>query len=370
MRVLITGGAGFIGSHTADLLLQKGYKVRILDNLSPKTHFGSWPDYLDEDIEKIKGDVRRKADWQKALDKVDAVIHLAAFMDLINDFSLFSEINTKGTSLLYEAIVKYNLPIKKVVIASSQFVYGEGRWHCPKHGEVYPKERKLNDLEKGHWDPVCPIGQEKISPLPNLEIHQNPQNAYSISKYTQELIGLRLGKLYDIPSVALRYSIVHGPRQSVKNFYSGALRIFAIQLLSERQPIVYEDGKQLRDYVSVFDVARANVLVLEDKRADFEVFNVGGGKGYSVLDLCNLIVNKFGKRFQPLIRNEFRLGDIRHAVSDIEKLTKLGWEPKVSEEEAISEYIDWLKKQEVESGILEEQEKSLREMGILRRALS
>jgi dTDP-L-rhamnose 4-epimerase len=367
-KVLITGGAGFIGSHTADLLSKNGYKVRILDNLSPLTHFGKWPAYLDSRIEKIKGDVRSKKDLLGALKGVDYVIHLAAFMDLLPQFSFFVDHNIKSTALIYELIVRHKLPIKKVVIASSQFVYGEGRWKCPVHDEVFPKPRNLADLERSKWDPVCPVGGEKITPELNLETHQDPQNQYSISKYTQELIGLKLGKLFQIPTVALRYSIAHGPRQSFKNFYSGALRIFTLQLLSGQAATIFEDGKQLRDYVSVYDVARATTLALLDERASYEVFNVGGGKAYSVLELLGIIAKKLGVSPKPKIKEEFRLGDIRHAVSDISKLSKLGWKPEKSEEEAVSEYIDWIKCQKISKDYLLKSEKNLKEMGILRKA--
>lgn len=367
MKVLITGGAGFIGSHTADLLLEHGYQVRILDNLSPRTHFGKWPDYLNPEIEKVKGDVRNKLDLEKALKGIDYVFHIAALMDLLPEFSEFVDTNIKSTALIYELILEKKFPIKKIIIASSQFVYGEGRWNCPKHGEVFPKNRNLQDLENSKWDPVCPIGNEKIKPLRNLESYQDPPNTYAISKYTQELIGIKLGRLYKIPTVALRYSIVHGSRQSFKNLYSGALRIFTLQMLNDKQPTIYEDGGQLRDYVSVHDVAMANLKVLEDKQADFQIFNVGGGKAYSVLELVNMIAKRSNAKISPKITREFRLGDIRHAVSDISKLNKLGWKTKMSEEEAISDYIEWIKTQRIIMDNVKKTESNLREMGTLRK---
>ena len=366
-RVLITGGAGFIGSYTADLLLEKGYKIRILDNLSSRTHFGKWPDYLDPRIEKIRGDVRLEKDVLKALDDVDYVIHLAALMDILPQFSEFVDTNIKSTALIYELIVKYKFPIKKIIIASSQFVYGEGRWHCPKDGEVFPKPRILSSLEKGKWDPSCPICQGKIDPLFNLETHQDPPNQYAISKYSQELFGIRLGRLYNIPTVVLRYSIVHGPRQSFKNPYSGALRIFVMKMLLGEQPPIYEDGYSLRDYVSVYDVAKANLIVLKDRGANFEVFNVGGGKAYTVLELSEIIAKILGKRIKPKISGEFRLGDIRHAVSDISKLKKLGWEPSVSEEETVAKYVTWIKGQKVAKNLTNLSEDYLRSVGTLRK---
>lgn len=367
MRVLVTGGAGFIGSHTADLLLKRGYQVRILDNLSSRTHFDGWPKYLDSRIEKINGDITKEDDLKKSLVGVDYVVHLAALMDLINDFSLFSETNTKSTSLIYEIIVKKKLPIKKILIASSQFVYGEGRWKCEIHGEVFPNARKLADLEKGNWDPICPIGGEEITPLSNRENHQDPPNAYAISKYTQELIALKLGGLYHIPTVVLRYSIVHGPRQSFKNLYSGALRIFTLQLLLRQAPTIFEDGRQLRDYISVHDVTQANVLVLESEKADYEIFNVGGDIAYSVLDLYEIVSKKLGVSQKPQMEGEFRLGDIRHAVSDISKLKALGWSPKTAEETAVSDYIDWIINQKIDKKYVESAQKNLESMGTLRK---
>ena len=183
-------------------------------------------------------------------------------MDLLPDFSRFFSINTVGTSNLYEAIVSHNLPIKKIIVASSQFVYGQGKWYCKTHKQVFPKDRKDSDLRRGNWDPTCPICGKEIVVKKNTEDHFDPPNQYAISKFTQELIALRLGKLYNIPSVALRYSIVHGSRQTVKSAYSGALRQFVLTLLAGEKIAVYEDGKQLRDFVSVKDVATAHLTVM------------------------------------------------------------------------------------------------------------
>lgn len=340
--VLISGGAGFIGSHTADLLLKKGYKVRILDNLSPKTHDGKWPKYLDKRIEKIKGDVRNKKDWEKALKGVSYVIHLAAWMDYMPEFSKFFSINVVGTSNLYEVIVSRKLPIKKVVVASSQFVYGQGKWRCKKDGIVFPKDRKDADLQRGIWNPKCPKCGGSIVSLPNLENYENPPNQYAISKYTEELVAIKLGKLYGIPSTALRYSIVHGPRQTIKNLYSGVLRTFVLQMLNNENPTIFEDGMQIRDFVSVKDVASANLIAMESSKTDFEVYNVGGGKAYTVNDLVRMValelnINKI--KLEP--NGNYRVGDIRNAFSDISKLKKLGWRPQISEKENIREFIKW-----------------------------
>lgn len=366
--VLVSGGAGFIGSHTCDLLLKKGYRVRILDNLSPKTHDGNWPKYLDPKIEKIKGDVKNKKDWEKALEGVSYVIHLAAWMDLMPEFSKFTSINVTGTANLYEVIVSKQLPIKKVVVASSQFVYGQGKWECKKDGIVYPEDREESDLEKGVWDPKCPICRGNITSLPNTEDHNNPPNAYAISKYAQELMAINFGRLNNIPSTALRYSIVHGSRQSFKNVYSGALRIFTLQLASGQTPTLFEDGNQIRDYVSVLDVAAANVLAMESPSSDYQVFNVGGGKAYSVKDLATQISNQLTVQTKLNPNNNYRAGDIRHAFSDISKLKKLGWEPKHSEKENIQQFFEWFKSRDANSTLLKKTQSKMSKLGVLKSA--
>lgn len=365
-KVLIIGGAGFIGSHTADELFQRSYKIRILDNLSPKTHFGKWPDYLNPKFEKIKGDVRNKSALLKSLKGMDYVIHLAAQMDLMPDYSTFFDVNVTSTALLYELIVAQKLPIKKVIVGSSQFVYGEGRWQCQTDGVVYPKMRVLSQLDKGIWDPVCPQCYGKITLLLLKETHQDPPNQYAISKYTQELIALKLGRLNKIPSVAMRYSIVHGPRQSLKNAYSGALRIFTLKILKGEAPSIFEDGLQLRDYVSVYDVSRANVNVLEHEKANYENFNVGGGMGYTVLELAQILdrVSNIDITLKP--SGQFRLGDIRHAVSDISKLKSIGWKPKDNEEGIIKEYFTWVKTQKLGIDYVSLAEKQMKKTGVLR----
>lgn len=368
-KVLVTGGAGFIGSHTADLLLEEGYEVRVLDNLSEPVHAEKiWPDYLSSDLEKVLGDVRNREDWEEALDGVDFVIHLAAYQDLLPNYSKFFTTNTVGTSLLYEIIVEKRLPIKKIIVASSQFVYGEGKYMCGKDGVVYAPPRQLEDLEKGQWDPRCPVCGGKVVSQPLTEDYANPRNQYSISKYSQELIGLNLGQLNNIPTVALRYSIVQGPRQSFRNAYSGVLRIFTLKNLRGEPAPIYEDGQQLRDYVNVEDVARATLLVLENDRADYQVFNVGGGKGYTVLDFANIVAGATGFKGAPRMAGEFRLGDTRHSVSDISKLESLGWSPTKSPKDSVQEYVSWIKTQKMDKDYTGEAEEKMRELGTLRKA--
>ncbi len=385
MKVLVTGGAGFIGSHTVDLLMEKGYAVRILDSLAPPVHVaGRIPGYVPvDDVEFIEGDVRDGAAWEQALEGVDAVFHLAAYQDYLPDFSKFFHVNSVGTALLYEIIVEKRLPVRKVVVASSQAVYGEGKYRCaavhvslspchplapsPPHSIQYPPLREEAQLRRGNWEVRCPACGQPMEPQWTDEAMVNPHNQYAMSKYTQEMIALNLGKRYGIPTVAMRYSIVQGPRQSFRNAYSGVLRIFTQRLLNGKAPVCYEDGHQLRDYVSVYDVTRANLLVLEDSRADYQVFNVGGDRQVSVLDYAHLIARRAGVDLDPEVPGLYRFGDTRHIFSDVRQLKTLGWEPVVGLEEIVDGYIAWAQAQPGFRDYYAEAEARMEEMGTLRR---
>lgn len=351
MRVLVTGGAGFIGSHTVDLLLSRQHEVRIVDCLMPPVHAdGSLPEYVPaDDVEFIHGDIREKRVWERALEGVEGVFHLAAYQDYLPDFSTFFNTNTVSTALLYEVIVENRLPVRKIVIGSSQAVYGEGRYKCTgaacAAGFRYPTPRDEGQLRRGEWDLKCAECGASMEPQWTDEAVVNPHNQYAISKYTQELIGLNLGRGYDIPTVCLRYSIVQGPRQAFRNAYSGVLRVFTQRLYSGRPPVCYEDGRQLRDYVSVYDVARANLLVLEDERASFEVYNVGGERVISVRDYAHLISQRTDLEIEPEVPGLYRFGDTRHIFSDVSKLKALGWTPEVPLSRVVDDYVDWARAQ-------------------------
>lgn len=345
-KALVTGGAGFIGSHTVDLLLQRGYDVRVLDALTPPVHHnGRMPAYLDSAVEFIYGDVRDRAALSRALDGIDVVFHLAAYQDYLTDFSHFFDVNATGTALLYEVIVNDRLPVQKVVVASSQAVYGEGKYRCPMDGVVYPTLRPEAQLRASRWEVRCPICGGPLLFQLSDEAQVRPHNQYAMSKYAEEMIALNLGQRYGIPSVAMRYSITQGPRQSFRNAYSGICRIFVTRMLAGRAPIAYEDGGQLRDYVYVGDVARANVLVLEDPRADYQVFNVGGGAPVSVREYGALVAEVLGVDLSVEIPGEYRFGDTRHIVSDISRLRSLGWEPATPLPQIIAEYAAWAREQ-------------------------
>ncbi|HXI15127.1 MAG TPA: NAD-dependent epimerase/dehydratase family protein [Chloroflexota bacterium] len=384
MNVLVTGGAGFIGSHTVDLLLERGHRVRILDNLQAPVHQEKvWPDYVPDGVEKMLGSVEDAATWTAALDGMDAVVHLAAYQDYLPNFSQFFRANAAGTALLYELLVANAAlakRIKKIVVATSQAVYGEGRYRCPEHGTQFPGQRPPEQLEAHDWEPKCRVaGPEQgqsgetaacgrvLEPQMTQEDDpKHPHNQYGISKLAQELVCLNLGQRYGLPSTAMRYSITQGPRQSFTNPYSGALRIFVQRLLHGRQPTAYEDGGQLRDYVAVWDVARANVLALEDSRTDFQAYNVGGGKALTVLEYAHLCGRALGKPVEPELPGRFRVGDTRHIHSDISRLRALGWEPQHTLEEAAQAYADWATQQPAFRDYTDEGMATMAQRGVVR----
>lgn len=365
--VLVTGGAGFIGSHTVDLLLAHGYTVRILDALLPPVHReGCVPAYLPRDAEFIQGDVRDREALRRSLRGVQCVVHLAAYQDYLTDFSKFFDVNATGTALLYELIVNEGLPVRKVVVASSQAVYGEGKHRCPAHGAQYPPLRQEAQLRAGQWEVCCPQCGRPTDWLPTDEAVVHPHNQYAISKYTQELIALNLGRRYGIPSVAMRYSITQGPRQSFRNAYSGICRIFVSRLLAGRPAIAYEDGGQRRDYVYVGDVARANLLALEDPRADYQVFNVGSGVATSVLEYAALAAEVLGVDGKVATPGEYRFGDTRHIVSDVAKLQGLGWQPHTPLRQVIAEYAEWASRQPDFQDYTAEADQVMKRLGAVR----
>jgi len=368
MKVLVTGGAGFIGSHTVDLLLQRGYAVRVLDNLQPQVHPRGKPAWVSPEVEFLTGSVTDRESLSRALEGIEAVYHLAAYQDYLPDFSTFLHTNAESAALLFELIVARRLPVRKLVFASSQSVCGEGRYRCLQDGVVYPDPRPLAQLERGDWEIQCPRCRRYMDPLRIDEATANPGTAYGISKYAIELLAARLGRRYRIPAVCMRYTYVQGPRNSFYNAYSGIARRFALQIMHQLPPVIYEDGRQQRDYVHVQDVARANVLVLEREEADFEVYNVGGGHAVTVLEYAQIMLKAFGSDLHPLIPGEFRLGDTRHTVSDISKLQRLGWAPTVPVETTVAEYAQWIREQRVSREYLDAAERVMREQGVVRAA--
>lgn len=342
--VLVTGGAGFIGSHLVDALIIKGYRVRVLDNLSRPTHDGKLPDWFNKKAEFIKGDVRKKKDWLAALKGISYVFHLASYMDYHLDFSKYFDTNTASTALLYEIVVQNKLPVKKIIVASSQSPYGEGKYLCAKHGIFYAEPRTEAQLTKHEWEVRCPKDNTIAKIMPEQESDElHPQIPYAISKAASEKLCLTLGKTFLIPTVALRYSIVQGSRQSFRHFYSGALRDFCVRALAGLPIVMQEDARQIRDYVNVHDVVDAHLIVLRNKKADYQVFNVGSGRNTRVIELAKTVCRITGSPSKLEPTGEFRINSPRNSMMNIAKLKKLGFAPKRSLENNVREYVDWVR---------------------------
>jgi len=367
-KVLVTGGAGFIGSHTVDLLLERGYDVRVLDALQARVHPRGKPPYVPAGVEFLQGDVADRDTLDRALRDVAYVFHLGAYQDYLTDFSRFIHTNAESTALLLELVLERRLPIRKIVLASSQSVAGEGVYECARHGVIRPGPRPIEQLRRGDWELDCPdCGADMRWRLID-EGTCSPHTAYAISKYALELLALNLGRRYGIPTACLRYTYVQGPRNSFFNAYSGILRRFALRLLHGLPPVLYEDGQQVRDYVNVADVARANVLAMEREEADFGVFNVGGGRPVTVREFAGMVLRAFGSELQPEVPGNFRVGDTRHTISDIGKIRALGWQPCISVEESVRQYVDWIRQQQGTAEYLAEAERVMREANVVRAA--
>jgi dTDP-L-rhamnose 4-epimerase len=368
MRVLVTGGAGFIGSHTCDRLLARGHDVVVLDALTVPVHRNGRPAYLSPEANFYQGDTRNRDLVTNLLRRVDAVYHFAAYQDYLPDFSRFSDVNVVSTALLYEIIVAERLDLARVVVASSQSAMGEGLYRCPADGEQTPGMRPENALAAGQWDIPCPVCGGPLELQVTPERISNPQNAYGMSKLGEEMVAVNLGRRYGIPTVALRYSIVQGPRQSVYNAYSGACRIFCLSYLLGTAPTLYEDGGAIRDYVNIDDVVDANVLVLEDDRAPGRVFNVGGGKGVTTREFADIVKRHYGSDQPGVVTGEYRFGDTRHIVSDIRALRGLGWEPRHTPADSVAAYAAWLKGMDGLDEVLAEANARMRALGVVRRS--
>jgi len=367
MRVLVTGGAGFIGSHLVDRFMDMGYDVRVLDNLDPRVHPNGRPKYLSEKVDFIQGDVRDKNVLAEALRNVHIVSHQAAYQDYMPDYSRFIDVNAVSTALILEIIQEQGLNVRKVIVASSQAVYGEGQYLCEKCGILQPHNRNKVDLDLGRWELMCPTCLQETTPLLLSEEYANPFNAYALSKLSEEMIALRLGKILGIPTVALRYSITQGMRQSPYNAYSGICRIFTTRLLNGDPPVIYEDGLQTRDFVHVQDLVDAHMLVLEREDTAYEAYNIGSGRQTTVSEYANELISAMEKEASPLIPGEYRLGDNRHSVSDISKLKALGWQPKKTLREIFTDYLAWLKELNVCVDSYKEADHEMRQQGVIRK---
>ncbi|HUR99736.1 MAG TPA: GDP-mannose 4,6-dehydratase [Pyrinomonadaceae bacterium] len=348
MNILVTGGAGFIGSHLVDALINDGNKVRILDSLADEVHRGKVPDHLNPDAEFIHGDVCDADGVEKALDGIDAVFHLAAELGLgrsMYQVRRFVTGNDLGTAVLLEELIKRRDQIKKLVVASSMSLYGEGPYRCEGCAETfYPMLRSDSQLSAKQWEFVCETCGSVLAPLPTPEEKPlNPTSVYAVGKQVQEQYSLIIGRAYKIPTVAFRYFNVYGPRQALSNPYTGACAIFSSRLLNDQRPLIYEDGNQTRDFVSVHDIVKANLLALHSAAADYQVLNVGTGRATSIRFIAEVVAKGLGKNIDPELTDQFREGDIRHCIADISKAQSLlGYEPTVKLENGLEELLDWV----------------------------
>ena len=357
-NVLITGGAGFIGSSLTLTLIEKGYSVTILDNLSEQIH-GQNPNdselfrRIKDKVNFIKGDVTNKVDWLKALKGQDVVVHLAAETGTgqsMYEIEKYVDVNVRGTGIFLDILANdSNHSIKKIIIASSRSIYGEGKYECIEHGIVYPKERQEKDMLLGDFAVKCPICNINAALKPTDEVSKiHPSSIYGLTKQAQEEMCLIVGKSLNIPVVAFRYQNVYGPGQSLSNPYTGILSIFSTRMMNDNGINIFEDGKESRDFVYVQDVVDATVLGIEKEEANFNIYNVGSGVQTSVLDVVKHLINSYKSNVNYTISGNFRLGDIRDNYADLTKITAdLGFRAKVSFEDGIKLFCEWVKSQKV-----------------------
>jgi dTDP-L-rhamnose 4-epimerase len=364
--VLVTGGAGLIGSHIVDELLERGYRVKVIDNLEPEVHLKGKPNWVPPDVEFIEGDVCDKKVWEHGLTGTDVVFHEAAYGGFSPEISKIARVNAFGTTLLYEVIKERKLDLKKIIVASSQAVYGEGKYRCPVDGVQHPPLRTREQLERGEWEVHCPVCGKSMEPL-GVSEDMLPQTtgAYSVSKYYQERLVLGLGQEFGIPGVALRYALTFGPRQSIYNPYSGICSIFSTRILNGKPPIIYEDGNQTRDFTYVKNTAEANIFVMEHDTANNQVFNVGTGKGTRVRDFAEKLAASYAVDTKPVMPGRFRPLDLRHLVTDTSRLESIGFTPRHSLEEGIAAYVQWIKSFGQPKEYFEQAEQFLQKMGVV-----
>lgn len=346
-KVLVTGGAGYIGSHLVDRLVRDGYAVTVLDNLEPQVHrSGTWPSYANAGAQYIRGDVRDRAVFEPLVVAADAVVHFGAAVGVgqsMYQVDRYVDVNTRGTALLLDILVNAKHDVQKVLVASSIGVYGEGAYRCAQCGPVAPGIRGAEQLAARDWEQRCPSCAAHVASVPTAEdkaLYRD--NIYSMTKYHQEEMVLLIGRTYGIPAVAPRFFNVYGPRQSLSNPYAGVAAIWLSRLLNGKPPVVFEDGGQLRDFVSIHDVVDCLMLMLERSGADYLPVNVGSGETVTILDIARLLGRILGSSIEPEVTQTGRRFDIRHNTADITRAREtLGFAPKVSLEQGFTELVEW-----------------------------
>jgi dTDP-L-rhamnose 4-epimerase len=354
-NILVTGGAGFIGSHLVDALIERGHRVRILDSIVEQVHGGEVPGHLNKNAEFIRADVCDAEAVAKALDGIEIVYHEAAEVGVgqsMYEIVRYVKANDLGTAVVLEEMIKRKDQFKKLIVASSMSIYGEGTYRNSKTGEtVYPQLRSDEQLAAHEWDlrdgdaVLEPIGTTEEKPL-------FPTSVYAVSKQDQEQYCLAVGRAYKIPTVAFRYFNVYGTRQALSNPYTGVCAIFSSRLMNDQAPMIFEDGEQSRDFLHVSDIVQANLLALETDKGDYQAMNIGTGRATSVKEISQLLAKGLGKDIEPQIVGKYREGDIRHCVSDIAKAKNLlGYEPKVSLDNGLVELLAWVSEQEADDKV-------------------
>ncbi len=350
-NILVTGGAGFLGSHLVDALLAAGHRVCIFDNLTPQVHGEDVPDYLSPEAELICGDVRDSAAVHGALDGIEVVFHLAAAVGVgqsMYEIAPYIGANTQGTAVLLQELLGRRNRVQKLVLASSMSVYGEGKYFCAQCGETSPDLRSASQLKSKHWDTVCPRCSEVLTPVPTDE--NKPlqcSSIYSLSKRAQEEMCLLFGRTYGLPVVALRYFNIYGPRQALSNPYTGVAANFASRLLNGGAPLVFEDGRQMRDFLAAEDAVQAGLLAMERSTADGRALNVGSGQPISIREVAAQLAQALETSIAPEITGKYRSGDVRHCFADISAArTLLGYEPRVSFAAGVRKLVQWLRSQQ------------------------
>ncbi len=351
-KVLVTGGAGFIGSYLTDRLVEQGHDVRIFDNLTHQVHQGKLPGYLNKRAEFIKRDVSDYSSLKKAIEGIEFIFHFAARVGIgqsMYQVKDFVEANTIGTANLMDILANTNHNIKKLIVAGSFTIYGEGSYKCQNCGIVEPKLRSEEQLKNKEWEMNCPKCGKTAVPVPITEEKSpNPTSIYAITKKDQEDICMSIGKSYGIPTVVLRYPLVYGPRQSLNNPYTGVITIFINRLMNNKSPVLYEDGLQTRDFVYVHDVVSANILAMKSPAFNYQTFNIGTGKATSIKQVAELLAKMMKKNIKPEITHQYRKGDVRHCIADFTKVKKLGFEPKFNISKGLQEVIEWSSAQTAE----------------------
>ena len=375
-NILVTGGAGFIGSHLVNSLINSGNRVWVIDSLSPQIH-GEDPkmspllNSLDSRVDFIQGSITSKSLYSGLIDEIDIVIHLASETGTgqsMYEIEKYADVNVLGTAYLLEAILNSSKRVKKIIVASTRAVYGEGKYFCVEHGNVYPESRSSTRMQVGIWDLFCKQCDSILVQMPtDEESHLNPQSIYGITKLTQEQMILAFGKAYDLSAVSLRLQNVFGPGQSLSNPYTGILSVFSTRLLNQAQINVFEDGEESRDFVYISDVIDAIIKVIESNEKIIDIFNVGSGTSSSVSEIANMLIALFGGKSEMQITGNFRIGDIRHNIADITKIKeKFGYHPQVSIERGLIDFVNWVKDQPVAKDEYEKSISELRKLGLLK----